>query len=291
MARKSRNELPPSKMLSLEDLTVGIKKLDRRIDDLKSFDVSTISERFDAKIKALTDKIKSTIADIFGRDTAEYRAYSIWSLETLPLSTLGREHPLPVVQEAYQKGITDAITKLKGLRETLEEKLQDLEPQPVSAGELTNRSIPLGNRQVFIVHGHDELAKETVARFISQIELEPLILHEQPNRGRTIIEKLEAHIAVAFAVILLTPDDVGYPANSPNDPKARARQNVILELGLFLGVLGRQRVCALCKGDVDVPSDYHGVLYITMDDAGSWKLQLAREIKHAGIEVDMNKVM
>lgn len=291
MARKSLNEPAPSKDLSPQDLRVGITKLDRRIGDLKSFDVSTISERFDAKIKALTDKISSTLADIFGRDTAEYHAYSIWSLDTLPLSMLGGEHPLPVVQQGYQKGISDAITKLEALRETLAEKLQDLEPQPASAGELTQRSIPLGNRQVFIVHGHDELAKETVARFISQLELEPLILHEQPNRGRTIIEKLEAHIAVAFAVVLLTPDDVGYPANSPNDRKARARQNVILELGLFLGVLGRERVCALCKGDVDVPSDYHGVLYITMDDAGSWKLKLAGEIKQAHIEVDMNKVM
>lgn len=289
--KKSKKAPPPSKALTIENLRAGVKKLSRRIEELRSFDVGTITERFDPKAQALTDKINSTIADIFGRDTPEYHDYSIWSLDTLPLIVGGPEYPLPEVQEAYQKGINDAVTKLTSLRETLEEKIIDLEPQEAFHGEPDAQKVLPGNRQIFIVHGHDELAKQTVARFITKLELEPIILHEQPSGGRTIVEKLEAHTVVDFAVVLLTPDDVGHPADSPDVAKPRARQNVILELGLFLGTLGRARVCALYKGEVEIPSDYHGVLYIEMDDAGAWKLPLAREIKQAGIEIDMNKAL
>jgi predicted nucleotide-binding protein len=141
------------------------------------------------------------------------------------------------------------------------------------------------------VHGHDELAKQKVARFVDQLDLTPVILHEQPSEGKTVIEKLETHSAVDFAVVLLTPDDVGYPADQQNQAKPRARQNVILELGLFLGTLGRNRVCALYKGNVEIPSDYLGVVYVQMDDAEGWKLSLAREIRQAGVDVDLNKVI
>jgi predicted nucleotide-binding protein len=106
-------------------------------------------------------------------------------------------------------------------------------------------------RRVFVVHGHDGEAKETVARFLEKLELEPIILHEQPNQGRTVIEKFETSSSdVAFAVVLLTPDDLGRAANGPPDLSARARQGVILELGYFLGRLGRTRVCALHRGGV-----------------------------------------
>lgn len=129
--------------------------------------------------------------------------------------------------------------------------------------------------------------KETVARFLSKLELEPVILHEQPNRGRTIIEKFEDHSDVSFAIVLFTPDDVGFPANKSGDAKPRARQNVVLELGFFMAALGRDRVCVLYKSDVEVPSDYAGVLYQPLDDSGAWRLHIAREIKAAGIEVDL----
>lgn len=291
MTRKKQPSQPESKTLSEEELRVGIRKLQRRIKDLSEFDVATIEERFDSKASALTDKINSTLADIFGRNTPEYNDHSIWSLDTLALTAGGPKHHINVIREAHQKGINNAVTKLTGIRETLEEKLEDLVVDSrVSVSAESNRKLP-GNREIFIVHGHDELAKQTVARFLSQLDLRPIILHEQPNKGRTIIEKLEAHTLVDFAVVLLTPDDIGYPINDESKKSNRARQNVLLELGMFLGVLGRARVCALYKESVEIPSDYQGVLFTSMDDAGAWKLTLAREIKQAGIDIDMNEAL
>jgi predicted nucleotide-binding protein len=102
-------------------------------------------------------------------------------------------------------------------------------------------------KRVFIVHGHASEAKESLARFLERVGLEPIILHEQPNSGRTIIEKFEVYADVGFAVVLLTPDDVGAPKDAPTELKPRARQNVIAELGYFYGKLSRHRVCALYK--------------------------------------------
>ena len=146
------------------------------------------------------------------------------------------------------------------------------------------------SRRVFVVHGHDEAARETVARFLERLKLVPVILHEQPNEGRTIIEKIEDHADVGFAVVLLTPDDVGALATERDDLKPRARQNVILELGYFIGELGRERVCALKKGGVETPSDYDGVVYTELDEAGAWKIGLVKELKAAGFQVDANRV-
>jgi predicted nucleotide-binding protein len=148
------------------------------------------------------------------------------------------------------------------------------------------------SKKIFIVHGHDEAAKQAVARVIEKLELHAVILHEQPDRGRTIIEKFERHSDVGFAVVLLTPDDVGYAKDEAAKAQPRPRQNVVLELGYFIGKLGRASVCALLKGDIDIefPTDFAGVLYTPMDDAGAWKLKLAREIKESGIDVDLNKL-
>jgi predicted nucleotide-binding protein len=145
-------------------------------------------------------------------------------------------------------------------------------------------------RGVFVVHGHDFAAKESVARLIDRLGLHAIVLHEQPNQSRTIIEKLERHSAVCYAVVVLTPDDVGWPLTDSSQAKHRARQNVILELGYFMGKLGRDKVCALYKGDLELPSDVHGVLYIPMDPHDAWKLKLAKEMRAAGVEVNLDKV-
>lgn len=149
---------------------------------------------------------------------------------------------------------------------------------------------PTDAHRVFIVHGHDEAPKEAVARFITKIGLEPVILHEQANRGMTIVEKLEANGNVGYAVVLLTPDDRGR-GGSEEEEKPRARQNVILELGYFLGRLGRERVMAILQGEVEIPSDYMGVVYTQFDDGGAWRQRLARELQTASYEIDWNRVM
>jgi len=158
---------------------------------------------------------------------------------------------------------------------------------------------PLGSK-IFIVHGHDEARKQTVARFLEKLDLEVVILHEQPDKGKTIIEKLEAsssEVDIGYAVVLLTPDDMGVSApeidrTKPRPPlRHRARQNVVFELGYFISKLGRERVRAMFVEGVELPSDYQGVLYTKFDDSGSWKFELAREIKAAGINLDLNKIL
>ena len=156
--------------------------------------------------------------------------------------------------------------------------------------EKTEKQVERISREVFIVHGHDKASKQSVARCIEQLELDPIIMQEQPNQGRTLIEKLESSGEAGYAVIILTPDDVGGEASNPQNLKFRARQNVILEFGYFIGRLGRNRVCALHKGDVELPSDIHGVAWITLDDSDAWRLAIVKELRGAGYNVDANKL-
>jgi len=139
-------------------------------------------------------------------------------------------------------------------------------------------------KDVFIVHGHDQAIKEQVSRFIMSLGLRPIIVSQQPSAGRTIIEQLEVYSKnIRFAVVLLTPDEV-------SQGRFRARQNVIFELGYFIGKLGRERVCVLYKENVELPSDFHGVLYVPIDSAGGWHLALAEEMIQAHLPVEINKL-
>lgn len=161
------------------------------------------------------------------------------------------------------------------------------------AGEIGSQATAVAAKKhtnkVFVVHGHDNAARESVARFLERQGLEAVILHEQPTGGRTIIEKLEHYADVDFAIVLLTPDDIGGVKTSESSGlQPRARQNVILELGFFLGTLGRDKVCALHQGPLELPTDYLGVCYVRLDDGGGWRLKLAKELRAAGFNVDLN---
>ena len=183
--------------------------------------------------------------------------------------------------------IKDDTRRLESVKQRVE--LISLAPSvmPGDKGRVPDKS---NAKTVFIVHGHDDAVRETVARFVTKLDLVPIVLHEQANEGRTIVDKLETHRNVGFAIILLTPDDIGGP--NAGNLRPRARQNVVLELGYFLGRLPRNRVCAIHKGpDLELPSDYMGVIYIPFDAAGGWRLVLARELRAAGLPVDMNKAI
>ena len=142
--------------------------------------------------------------------------------------------------------------------------------------------------RVFIVHGHDEEALHKVARAVEKAGLIAVILREQPNEGRTVIEKFEDYSEVSYAVVLLTPDDLG-KAKDGSDLRGRARQNVIFELGFFVGKLGRDRVCALHKGGTEILSDYQGVLWVALDQE-DWYVKLGRELMAAGLPVELAKL-
>jgi len=140
--------------------------------------------------------------------------------------------------------------------------------------------------KVFVVHGRDDSTKTIIAQFLKELGLEPIILHEQPNKGRTIIEKFEDHSSnVKYAVVLLTPDDLGGLRSEPNKLSPRARQNVVFEMGHFFGSLGRGSVCALLSPGVERPSDIDGILYIPLDQKDEWKGSLFRELKATGLKV------
>ncbi|HEY4211023.1 MAG TPA: nucleotide-binding protein [Steroidobacteraceae bacterium] len=143
-----------------------------------------------------------------------------------------------------------------------------------------------------INHGHDDALKTDIERFLREIGMDPVVLHRQPDKGKTIIEKFEAHSDVGYAFVLLTPDDMAYPRAEEHLPEerrhkeARARPNVIFEFGYFVGRLGRERVCCLYKEGVVVPSDLDGLIYKKIDGSiDSQGYALIKELKAAGYEI------
>lgn len=272
------------KELSREAVDRGIEKIQRRIADIMKLKDDRVPSD-DGRKNAVEVNVRETVRDVFGSQSPEFRNFEYFSINTGNFIG-GSEYEYN--QNFLNDGIPYSIALLQGLISRLEEKREDLSDlaKNKTANQVTQ---PSGTtRRVFLVHGHDEEAKQSVARFLEKLHLEPVILQEQPNEGRTTIEKFEKNADVEYAIILLTPDDVGYPKNKPEEARSRARQNVILELGYFVGRLSRKRVCALCKGSVEIPSDYHGVLYLAMDDADGWRLKLAREIKQSGLSIDLN---
>jgi len=290
MARSKPPQLQKT-TLSVEQMRAAIPKLDRRINDLESFDISLVKERQDPHIESLIKKVDGTLHEIFGSGSIEYNDYAVVSLDSLPFNMFGDPYPLNEIRENCQSEVRRSVMKLRTLRELLEERIADALPANDDSMARARKSPSLTSKRVFVVHGHDDGTKETVARYLSALDLNPIILHEQPNQGKTIIEKFEANSDVAFAVVLLTPDDVGYSKSDPSKASPRARQNVVLEMGFFMGTLGRSHVCVLYKEGVEIPSDYQGVTYIPLDAGGAWKLLVAREIKSAGIDIDMNKAL
>lgn len=158
-------------------------------------------------------------------------------------------------------------------------EVEEVVDQPASGTDMT------GHR-VFIVHGHDDAKKHELARFLLAVTgEEPVILHEQPNRGRVLIEKFEQSAAsTGYAVVLLTGDYLGR-AKADTDDQPRGRQNVAFEMGFFFGAFGRDRVAVLFEEGVEVVGDVAGLVYIPIDAAGGWKTALASELEAAGIPV------
>jgi hypothetical protein len=198
----------------------------------------------------------------------------------------GGPDPLPKRVADFHDDLSTKLRRLTSLKDQL--PLYGDGPEMAALPTAPARAVGTG---VFIVHGHHEALKQQVARSVQRLTGDaPIILHEQPNGGRTIIEKFESYAGeVGFAIILLTADDRGGPA-SHEELQPRARQNVVFELGYFIGRLGRSRVTVLYETGVELPSDMSGVLYTLADEAGAWQLKLAREMKAAGIPVDLNQL-
>lgn len=286
MARRSTPAEPKRQELTADEIRLGISRLQKTVDAVIAYDVDAITERHPSDLNALQKRIQTALEKTFGSNSSQYEAYRYSAdLDHFSMIVSGHEPPISEYKANVQISKNDTIAVLEEAIRALNEDLEEL-------GETNHESSELEitrSDEVFVVHGHDGEARESVARFLREIGFVPVILHEKASSGMTIIEKIEAHSSVGFAVVLLTPDDLGGLDESALRP--RARQNVVLELGYFIAKLGRNRVCALRKGEVETPSDFDGVVYVPLDDGGAWKLTLAKEMKAAHLEIDFNKVM
>lgn len=212
------------------------------------------------------------LLDVIGKDDEFWRELKTHTIGSLTNSISAQHTQLPEQPNAYERA---------------NQNNQTVKPEAAE-----KRYSEAMNKKVFIVHGHDNAAKQETARVLEKIGLDAIILHEQPDAGKTIIEKIEAYTDVSFAVVLYTECDLGRAKEAEvDDERYRARQNVVFEHGYLIGKLGRDKVCALVKGNVETPGDITGVVYTKMDDNGAWKLQLVRNMKAAGLDVDANRLM
>lgn len=284
-----RPAAPPLQQARLApaEMRAGIDRLQKRIEEVKQFDPSTVTDQYNnPHIEALAVSIEDALGRTFGKNTTDFVLYA--DAAVFDNGPFNYAYPVPIyeVHQSLNRSKARSIALLEQAVRSLEEQLSE---EVVST--TTQQAVPARDlSKVFVVHGHDDAALQGVARFLERLELTTIILKEQPDQGRTIIEKFEACAKeVGFAVVLLTPDDL-VVASAASGSNSRARQNVIFELGYFAGKLGRGRACLLRKGDVEMPSDLFGVIYKEMDAGGGWKLQLAQEMKAAGLKFDANKV-
>ena len=254
----------------LEGLLADAEKLDYN----KNSDLDKIRKRAEMIVKKA-----------FGKET-EY-VDKLTKIRFSPSITYSGMSP-SVYYSSFQNGKNQLVNLINVMLEDL--SLSEI----INTEDNLLKTNPLLLKNIFIVHGHNEEMKQSTARFLEKVGLTPIILHERPNKGRTIIEKFTDYSDVNFAVILLSADDVAFPkTESIENAKFRARQNVILELGFFLGKIGRENVVVLHEQveNLEIPSDYQGILYVPYDNSGNWKLSIAKELKAIGYEIDGNKLL
>ena len=199
---------------------------------------------------------------------------------------------VPFSDQSFDSGFTKheqaKLREITNTSNSLLRKVKLLLSPPVSDIRVNNQ---VRSNKIFVVHGHDNEMKLAVVQTLQKLDLDPIILHEKPNSGRTLIEKISDYAHVSFAVVLVSPDDLAYPEEkTPDEAKYRANQNVIFELGYFLGRLGRQNVIAIYrkKKDFEIPNDYNGVLWI--EYKSGWYFELIKELKACNFDVDANKL-
>jgi predicted nucleotide-binding protein len=291
MGLRNREESQVIELFDAESLKGGLASLKGRIADMRAFDVKTVQERYDKRIKTLSDEVNATLADIFGQDTPRYWQYAITSLDTLPTVIGGARYPIDKVREVYQMGIDDAVGKLTQLVEKLDGNVTAEEPPaPVEKEEKPQAPLQV-KRRVCIVHGQDETAREAVTGFLSKLDLEAIVLHDGAGQGLSVMERLQAASPIDFTVFLMAADDLDRTTGNGTDGMKGTGPNVLIDFGYFLGSLGKEHVYVLGKGPLSVAFDYYGVRQIPMDDNSLWELLLARDMKRAGLTIDMNKAV
>jgi predicted nucleotide-binding protein len=208
----------------------------------------------DTSIRTWEDAVKLTLARVYGEHSMEFDQFDRIKIDG---GIFGPSVPEHKHQSGMQRGMESA-------RAYLQHRIAELQEPDVNSQEPVSETQPSPSRRVFVVHGHDHGIKETVARYLSKLNLDPIVLHEKPDCGRTVIEKFEDYSDVSCAIAILTADDVAEAREDPAKKEIRARQNVIFEFGFFVGKLGRKRAFALLENGVTEPSDIKGLLYICL---------------------------
>lgn len=269
-----------SKQKALELLKKRVEELDSlpprlsKTDDLSEFN----------KWKLNT---KSTIENIFyGTRYLDFEKirYTIFSLNHISESQ---------EIEAHHKGLKDAKGMIESYIKEIDEFWKDdnivvtQQPKQIIKQPTLPQAIKEKSKDIFIVHGHDDGLVAKVQLFLSKIGLKGIVLHEQANLGKVILEKLEHYTNVDFAIVLYTPCDLG-KAKDDEELKARARQNVVFEHGYLMGKLGRENVAFLVDGKIETPGDISGAVYSSVSN--HWQFEILKELKAVGYDVDANNL-
>ncbi|MCQ1764715.1 nucleotide-binding protein [Neorhizobium galegae] len=247
------SDLPtPSRIGRIVQITPSDKKIDIKFE-------------IDLGVEPISAREIARIADqLYIQKSENYRSH--WAVK-----------PVDLIELLKKEGIYKTVTAAK-----VEDELRNIADDIVMPGDEQDK--------VFIVHGHDSAALHRVARYLGKMKLRELVLNEQANAGHTVMSKfMELSDGVKFAVVILSADDVG--GAKGGSQAYRPRQNVVFELGYFLGKLGRQRVAVLKSGDLELPSDFAGVVTIDYDASGAWLLPLVKELKAAGLRFDLNGIL
>ena len=244
-----------------------LRKLYNEIDELKNKDSSS-----DSDFKAWKTDVQLCLSGLYGENSIQFKNFN-------------SRHFSPMVIGGNTDWHKPYVRDLETTKKEFERYICDFEEEGINTNMGKNRT---SNNKVFIVHGHDGELKEKVARRLEQQGIEAIILSEQVNRGRTIIEKLEAYSDVNVAIILFTQDDLGVAKEEKGNEKYRARQNVVFEAGYFMGYLGRENIIMIADENVEIPGDLSGMVYTTRD---SWEFEMLKELNAAGMIVNMNKLL
>lgn len=244
-----------------------LRKLYNEIDELKNKDSSS-----DSDFKAWKTDVQLCLSGLYGENSIQFKNFN-------------SRHFSPMVIGGNTDWHKPYVRDLETTKKEFERYICDFEEEGINTNMGKNRT---SNNKVFIVHGHDGELKEKVARRLEQQGIEAIILSEQVNRGRTIIEKLEAYSDVNVAIILFTQDDLGVAKEEKGNEKYRARQNVVFKAGYFMGYLGRENIIMIADENVEIPGDLSGMVYTTRD---SWEFEMLKELNAAGMKVNMNKLL
>ena len=251
------------------------QKLEKLISDARALIEKQVTNS-DTDFEAWEENVRRFLSKKYGEKSIEYKKFDdtsffsgCWGIDTTD-------------EEFHSDCVNSCREGLEITIAILQSYLDDLSDSDTNEGTRP----PHNSKKVFIVHGHDGELKQAVARIIEKQGIEAIILSEQANKGRTIIEKFEDYSDVSGAICLFTADDYGRAKNNTTD-NTRARQNVVLEAGYFMGKLGRNCVAILADKDIEMPSDLSGIVYT---DSTNWEINLLKELKEMGYTIDFNKL-